>query len=113
LVLDLEDPRYGYAFDPREKDKRLAADEQVLRFRRAEMKLRDKMPPGMVLFDVKFIDGTGTRVFVKAVDLMCLVPRIDLDGNMQYPELLLEEYGRFGITLRRELDEFHVSSEKG
>ncbi len=109
LAMDLEDPGKTYAYDPGEKDVKWAADEQALRFRRVEMRLHDRMPPGQVLVDLAFVDGAGTRVEAETVDLMRLIPRIDLPGEMQYPELLLEEYERFGVTFRREHDEFRMS----
>lgn len=108
LVMELEDPGWDYPFDPGEKDVEYAADEHQMRFRRVEMRLHDRMPPGQVLVDISFIDDAGTKVEARTVDLMRLVPRIDLPGEMQKPELLLEEYGRFGVTFRREHDEFKI-----
>ena len=73
-----------------------------MQFHKVKMVLRDKMPPGKILVDIEVIDSLGMKVRVEKVDLLRLVPRIDLAGEMQYPELLIEEYSRFGTSFRRE-----------
>ena len=97
-----------YRFDPSEKDRQFASDDDALRFLRVEMSLHDRMPPGTVWVDLAFVDGQGTRVTAKSVDLLRLTPKLDLAGDMQYPEMLLEEFERFGVSFRREHDEFAI-----
>ncbi len=106
LVLTMESPGTTYGFDPGEKDALHAADEAALRFRRAEVRLRDRMPAGQVLVDLLFRDDQGTEVRLGPVDLMRLTPRLDGRGPMQVPELLLEEFERTGVVFRKEHGEF-------
>ena len=108
LVMDAIDAGSTYRFDPSEKDRQFANKNNVLRFRCVEMSLCDRMPPGTVLVDITFVDGQGTRVTAMSVNLMRLTPMLDLSGDMQYPEMLLEEYERFGVSFRREHDEFAI-----
>src|SRR5688500_12749246 len=51
LTLDMHDPGRDYGYNPGEKDEQFAGDAEELRFRRLEMKLRDRMPQGKVLTD--------------------------------------------------------------
>ncbi len=113
LTLEMTDPGRDYGYDPGEKDEQFAGDAEELRFRRLEMKLRDRMPQGKVLTDLAFVDGRGNRVLVEAVDLMRLVPRLDTEGDLQYAELLMEEYTRYGVSFRREHGEFDVQLAPG
>ena len=109
LWLRATDPGKDYEFDPSEKDAHFAGDDSAMRFRNIEMKLRETMPQGSVLVDIAFIDGQGSKVEVGPIDLMRLTPRLDSKGDMQYPEMLLEEYERFGVVFRREHGEFRMS----
>lgn len=98
----------AYDYDIGEKDKSYSHDKGELLFKKVKMTLRDKMPPGKVLVNIEVIDSFGMTVRVEKVDLLRLVPRIDLAGEMQYPELLIEEYSRFGTVFRREHGEFKI-----
>ena len=109
LRLEAFDPGSTYRFDVSEKDRHFSADEAALRFRQVEMRLRDRTPRGQVLADLAFVDGGGTRVETGPIDLLRLTPRLDTEGEMQYPELLLEEYERFGVIFRREHKEFAIA----
>jgi hypothetical protein len=109
LWLRATDPGKDYQFDPSEKDSQFAGDESAMRFRNIEMKLHDTMPLGTVLVDIAFIDDQGSKVEVGPIDLMRLTPRLESQGEMQFPEMLLEEYERFGVVFRREHGEFKVS----
>lgn len=113
LRLGAKDPGTDYGYDPSEKDTQFAGDDLAMRFRKVEMRLRDAMPLGTVLVDLVFIDGEGSRIEVAPVDLLRLTPALDCRDEMQYPEMLLEEYSRFGVMFRREHDEFtmNIASE--
>lgn len=106
LALELSDPNETYRHDPGEKDPLHAKDPDLLRFRRAEIELQPAMPPGTVVADLRFFDGAGSVVELPGVDLLRLVPRLDTEGELQYPELLLEEYSRYSVVFRREHREF-------
>ncbi len=108
MELEMHSPGEEYGFDTAEKDERFSPDDEELRFRRAELRLRDKTPPGRVLADIEFVDGKGHRITAGPIDLLRLVPKIESHGEMQYVELLLEEFTRYGVSFRREHGEFDV-----
>ncbi|MEM6455643.1 MAG: hypothetical protein AAF772_11155, partial [Acidobacteriota bacterium] len=108
--IELVSPGGAYLWDPAEKDRFFAADEGSFVFQRGEISLRREMPHGTVLVDLEFVDGQGNRALAERIDLLRLVPRIDTEGNMQYPELLLEEYTRTSISLRGEHQEFSLET---
>jgi hypothetical protein len=108
MVLDAQNPGYSYKYDIGEKDSLYGKDSSSLRFEKVELQLHDKMPAGKVIVDFAFIDGNNNKVHIEAVDLMRLTPKIDAAADMIYPELLLEEFNRFGVTFREEHDEFEV-----
>ncbi len=106
LTYTAQSPGYGYAYDIGEKDTHYGIDSSAMRFTTVQMQLHDAMPEGKVVVDFTFVDGHGSTVEVKAVDLLRLIPKLDAPGDMVYPELLLEEYNRFGVSFRREHNEF-------
>lgn len=109
MTLDAISPGYDYKYDIGEKDEFYDKDSSCMQFTKVELKLEDLMPASTVCADVSFIDKVGTRVTVQDVDLLRLIPKIDASGDMVYPELLLEEFDRFGYTFRREHDEFNIT----
>ena len=108
LAMEMVAPGKNYKFDPGEKDDYHASDDHELRFRRVYMFLHPQTPPGQVLADIVFEDEAGTQVATEPVDLLRLIPKIDTSGEMQYVELLLEEFHRFGLGFRKEHDEFNI-----
>jgi hypothetical protein len=110
VTLELLDPNDDYQFDTAEKDPDYARDPDLLRFRRAELRLLDKMPANTVLVDARFFDGVGNVARLEKVDLLRLVPKLDLEGEMQLPELFLEEYTRYSVSFRREHREFSLEA---
>ena len=108
ISMDMESPGKSYKFDPGEKDTYHAIDDRELRFRRVHVSLHPVTPPGQVLADIVFEDDAGTRVVTQPVDLLRLIPEIDSSGDMQYLELLLEEFHRFGLGFRKEHNEFEI-----
>ncbi len=112
LVLSASNPGREYAFDPGEKDRQYSREDGALRFRKIDMELRERMPEGRILVDIRFEDEIGTELMIEAVDLMRLIPRLETTGAMQMPEFLLEEFGRFGVKFRREHGEFDLAAPK-
>ncbi len=101
-------PAYAYKYDIGEKDEYYGKDSSSFSFNKISIKLRDKMPYGKVLTDIDFRDNKGNIVRLEAVDLLRLVPRYDAPGDMIYPEVLLEEFNRFGFSFRKEHNEFDI-----
>lgn len=70
------------------------------------------MPQGTVIVDFTFKDGKGNKVMVNDFDLLRLVPLFNSTGEHLYPELLLEEFNRYGVSMRKEFNEFQICAEE-
>ncbi|MEM0996060.1 MAG: hypothetical protein AAGN35_03225 [Bacteroidota bacterium] len=112
LRMDALAPGYGYDLDIGEKDRDYGGDEAVFRFRKVEVRLHDRMPEGTVLTDFVFADGANTRVRIENVDLLRFIPKMDAEGDLIYPEIILEELNRFGLSFRREHREFVIEGDQ-
>ncbi len=109
MILDANAPGYDYKFDIGEKDAFYGNSDSIFRFNKVYIKLKDKMPKGKVIVDFSFIDGVNNKILVKNVDLLRLIPKFDTDGDMIYPEIIEEEFNRFGYVFRKEHDEFSIA----
>ncbi|PCJ58153.1 MAG: hypothetical protein COA79_14130 [Planctomycetota bacterium] len=106
LRMDAVSPGYKYQLEASEKDNSYSRDPLNLRFKKVEFRLLDEMPEGTVLVEASFVDGKGNRLKSSAFDLMRIIPKVDLVDNRRYPEMLMEEFDRFGIIFRKEHQEF-------
>ncbi|GAA4106451.1 hypothetical protein GCM10022393_00860 [Aquimarina addita] len=105
-------PSDSYRYDAWEKDEVFAKDSLAIHFDIVELKLKDMMPEGTIMVDFTFQDGKGNKVMVPDFDLLRLVPSFDAQGEHCYPELLMEEFNRYGVSLRKEFDEFKIVKGK-
>jgi len=105
-------PNFNYKYDAWEKD--LSFDNSdALNFNQITLSLNDAMPKGQILVDMTFEDALGNKIKFNAFDLMRIVPTLNSTGKHLYPELLLEEFNRFGVGFRKEFNEFEIEkSEK-
>lgn len=103
-------PGYDYIYDVGEKAQAYGREDMRYRFDQVQMRLHPSMPEGTVLVDFTFRDGVGNVVEVPAVDLIRLTPKMDFSVPMAYPEVILEELNRFGLSFRKEHGEFRVHS---
>lgn len=108
IYLKGQSPAYDYKYDVGEKDSYYGKDEKSFRFTTVAVRLHKYMPLGKVVADLTFIDQKKNKVSIKAVDLLRFVPTYDSPGDMIYPEILEEEFNRFGYTFRKEHKEFNV-----
>lgn len=99
-------PSFDYKYDAWEKDKVFAKDSSAMHFDIIEIKLKDAMPEGKVIVDFTFKDRKGNKVLVSDFDLMRIVPYFNTTGDHLYAELLMEEFNRYGVSLRKEFNEF-------
>ena len=107
MVLEANSPGNDYKYDIGEKDD-LYGDNIQFRFTRVELKLLDKTPKGKLLVDISFVDSLSNSVDLYSIDLLRLTPKFDMQGDMVYPEIIEEEYNRFGYTFRKEHNEFMI-----
>lgn len=112
MSITAKTPGYSYKYDVGEKDDYYDST-AAFKFDNVELELNDKMPPGMVTADIVFKDQVGNTVSLKEIDLMKLIPKLDAEGDMLYPEILEEEYNRFGLKFRKEHDEFNLNIKYG
>ncbi len=115
MVLTGISPSSHYKYDAWEKDEVFAKDGSTIHFDIIEIKLKDTMPAGKVIVDFTFKDGRGNKVLIPDFDLMRIIPSFQTKGNHLFPELLMEEFNRYGVSLRKEFNEFeavpHESSD--
>lgn len=104
-------PNSNYKYDAWEKDMAFN-NSNVLNFNTITLSLNDVMPKGQVLVDMVFEDGIGNKIKFNAFDLMRVVPTLNTTGAHLYPELLLEEFNRFGVGFRKEFNEFKIERSK-
>jgi hypothetical protein len=100
-------PNSNYKYDAWEKDVAFN-DNSALNFNKITLSLNDAMPEGQILVDMVFEDGIGNKIKFNAFDLMRIVPTLNSSGEHLYPELLLEEFNRFGVGFRKEFNEFEI-----
>lgn len=106
-------PGDAYIYDIGEKDEKYSDSRGAFLFESVEIHLRNKMPKGKVLVDFAFVDQKkATTLRVPGVDLIRLTPKMDMTGDMWYPEVILEELNRFGVSFRKEHNEFSIESSE-
>lgn len=101
-------PGYDYTLDIGEKDRSYGKTDGELRFKDIEIRLLGRMPQGTVLTDFTFRDEANTLVQISNVDLLRFIPKMDCKSDLRYPEIILEELNRFGLSFRREHKEFSI-----
>lgn len=109
MVLDAKTPGFDYDYDIGEKDFSYGKKDSVFRFHKVYLKLKDRMPKGKVIVDFTFVDPTNNKIAVNNVDLLRLTPKFDATSDMIYPEIIGEEFNRFGYVFRKEHEEFSIS----
>ena len=107
MILDANAPGFDYRYDIGEKDS-VYGDTSFFQFRKISIDLHKEMPKGKVITDINFIDNKGNKVLIEAVDLLRLIPKFDAIGDAIYPEIIEEEFNRFGYTFRKEHNEFKI-----
>ena len=112
FTTDALSPGYDYIYDVAEKDPAYGRTNGQLLFQKVEMRLLPRMPEGTVLVDFTFRDPAGNAIAIPSVDLLRLTPKMDGVGEMIYPEIILEELNRFGLSFRKEHGEFSVYSSE-
>ena len=108
MTINAISPSETYNFDAWEKDAAYATDSLSMHFNVVKLKLHDATPKGTLIVDFIFMDGKGNQVRVPDFDLLRIVPSFNAKGEHLYPELLLEEFNRYGVSLRKEFKEFEV-----
>jgi len=108
MLLSADAPGCSYKYDIGEKDSAYNASDGALMFSKVKLKLHDKTPKDKVLADFTFIDAKNNQIKVDNIDLLRLIPKFDSEGMMNYPEMINEEYNRFGFVFRKEHGEFNI-----
>ena len=108
MSLSANAPGGLYKYDIGEKDSLYNAKDGALMFATVNLKLHRQTPKNKILADFTFIDAKNNQVQVNNVDLLRFIPKFDTEGMMNYPEMINEEYNRFGYVFRKEHDEFSI-----
>ena len=107
MLLEANAPGFNYGYDIGEKDQ-FYGDSSFFQFRKVSLNLHKEMHEGKVIADINFIDNKGNKVLIAGVDLLRLIPKFDAVGDAIYPEIIEEEFNRFGYTFRKEHKEFEI-----
>ncbi|MEM7039771.1 MAG: hypothetical protein AAF570_22550, partial [Bacteroidota bacterium] len=106
----VKSPGKAYRYDVADKDPVFGNKDGVFAFDSVEIRLKNRMAPGQVLVHVVLTDSFGSILEFVEVDLMKIVPQIDAPDDMRLPEILMEEFNRYGVSFRRVKREFQLVS---
>ena len=107
LEMEAFAPGKSYSYDIGEKDDFYHRSDSVLIFNKVRIEPFNSKRNGLRL-KFTFIDKAGNEVICPDTDIRKLIPKIDSKGEMIYPELLSEEYNRFGVQFRGWRDEYDL-----
>lgn len=108
MVLEATTPGFNYKYDIGEKDPSYGQNDSIFRFHKVSLKLHDKMPQGKIFVDFIFEDSKQNKIRIDKVDILRLTPKFDAIGDMVLPEIIEEEFNRFGYVFRKEHQEFSI-----
>jgi hypothetical protein len=107
ITISAISPGSNYKYDIGEKDS-FYSDSSSFNFTKVKFALHNKMPKGKIITDISFFDENNNMVLVPNVDLLRFIPKFDAIGDVIYPEIIEEEFNRFGYTFRKEHNEFKI-----
>jgi len=111
ITLPAQTPGKAYRYDPAEKDVAHGDTLAGLRFTRIEVRLAEEQPVGKVIGEFRFFDGKGSVLILDQVNLLDLVPQVAMSGALQYPDILLKEFERYGIIYYKKENEFTLTAK--
>ena len=100
-------PGKTYQYDIGEKDDYYHKSDCVFVFNTVRIEPYESKKSGLRL-KFTFIDKIGNKVICADTDIKKLIPKIDCEGDMVFPELLSEEYNRFGVQFRGWRGEYEI-----
>lgn len=107
IVLEATAPGDQYQYDIGEKDKFYHKSASALVFNKVIIETSESKRRGLRL-KFTFSDGIGNKIICDETNIMKLIPKIDCSGEMIYPEILSEEFNRFGVQFRGWRDEYTI-----
>ncbi len=113
ITIEAFSPGDAYRYDIGEKDSFYHKDENQLVFRKVMIEPAYNMSRKRIGVRFTFEDGSGNKIIADKADVMKLTPQMDCSGDMAIPEMLSEEYNRFGIQFRGWRSEFEVVKSDG
>ena len=100
-------PGKSYRYDIGEKDIFYHQSDSVFVFDKVKIEPSDSKKPGLRL-KFTFTDRVGNEIVCDNTDIKKLIPKLDSEGELIYPELLSEEYNRFGVQYRGWRGEYEI-----
>ncbi|MBT6514687.1 MAG: hypothetical protein HOK65_07940 [Crocinitomicaceae bacterium] len=113
IVIDAFSPGLNYQYDIGEKDEFYHKSESFLVFDKIIIEPAQKMFGNKLGLKFSFLDRAGNKIVADNTDIFKLTPGFDCSGDMLLPEVLSEEYNRFGIQFRRWRNEFSIEEVAG
>ena len=100
-------PGKSYSYDIGEKDLFYHKSDSILVFTKVKIESSESKKTGLRL-KFTFIDKVGNEIVCDATDVKKLIPKLECKGEMLYPEILSEEFNRFGVQFRGWRNEYSI-----
>lgn len=100
-------PGKSYPYDIGEKDIFYHKSDSIFVFNTVRIEPSKSKRKGLRL-KFTFIDKVGNEIICDDTDIKKLIPKLECKGEMLYPELLSEEFNRFGVQYRGWRDEYAI-----
>ena len=113
ITIEAFAPGDAYRYDVGEKDAFYHKDKNQLVFRKVVIEPAYDMSRKSIGVRFTFEDASGNKIIADKADVMKLTPQMDCSGDMAIPEMLSEEYNRFGIQFRGWRGEFEIVKSEG
>lgn len=104
-------PGKSYQYDIGEKDVFYHKSDSIFVFNKVRIEPSESNKLGLRL-RFTFTDLVGNEIICDHTDIKKLIPKLECSGEMIYPELLSEEFNRFGIQFRGWRDEYQIVKAK-
>lgn len=108
IVIEAFCPGLDYKYDVGEKDAFYHKDENQLVFNKVTIEPCQNMFRDLLGLKITFEDNVGNKIITDKTNILKLAPKIECKGEMSIPEMLSEEYNRFGIQFRGWRNEFEI-----
>ncbi len=108
IVIEAFAPGNGYKYDVGEKDDFYHKNEDLLVFTKVIIEPAENMFRNKLGLKITFEDNSGNKIITDNTNIFKLTPKIDCSGDMMIPEMLSEEYNRFGVQFRGWRNEFEL-----
>ena len=112
IVLNAAAPGKNYRYDVGEKDIFYHKNDSLLVFTKVIIEPSKKSEEDKIRLKFTFEDQLGNQIITDKIDVFKLIPTLDCSNEMAIPEMLSEEYNRFGLQFRGWRGEYEINKSK-